>query len=420
MTPGALLVLALALLVADAILRTVAEALQLRHQPTTPPPEVADTVDAEAYDRARRYAHDRARLRWARRATSLALTAALFASGALATVHAWVASWTGGGLLTPLVFLAGLGLAYDLAMLPFSLAGTFGLEARYGFNRTTPALFVRDKLVAYALAVLLGGGLLALLIVSIELWGRSFWIVYAALLGLVTTLLAAFQTSVLLPLFNRLTPLDDGPLKDAIRAYVATTDFALDDVYVMDGSKRSARANAFFSGLGRTRKVVLFDTLIDKHGVEGSVAVVAHEVGHAVHRHVPKFLLGNLATITLTLFALSRLVDSALPSRALGADGAVLALNLIVFSVLFGPIETLIGVLVNAFSRRFEYQADAFAARTTSPEAMTSALKRFVSDELSLPTAHPLYAALTLSHPAPVDRIRAIEVGSGVSVQPPP
>mgnify|MGYP000040437597 CR=1 FL=1 len=409
MSPDVLLILLLLIVGLEATVQTVAEFLQVGHQPTTLPTTLQGAVDDADYDRARAYARARVRLTSASRAATLVVTLIAFISGVLADGYALVASWTGGGWWTPLLFLALVGLAMDLLTLPFSLYATFGIEERFGFNRTTPALFLRDKLVGYGVTVVLGGGLLALLVASIDAWGRDFWIPYAILVGTVVTLLAAFQTSVLLPLFNKLTPLGEGPLRDAIDRYVENSDFELDDVYVMDGSKRSTKANAFFSGLGRTRKVVLFDTLIEKHGVDATLAVVAHEVGHAVHRHVPKFLIGNLATIVLMLFALSRVVDSAAASRALGAPEAVLALNLIVFAVLFGPLGTLIGVVVNAFSRRFEYQADAFAARTTSPEAMATALRSFMKDELSLPVAHPFYAALNLSHPAPVDRIRAIE-----------
>jgi len=409
MSPDVLLILLLLIIVLEATVQTVAEFLQVRHQPTTLPTTLQRAVDDADYDRARAYARARVRLTWASRAATLTVTLIAFTSGVLADGYALVASWTGGGWWTPLLFLALVGLAMDLLTLPFSLYATFGIEERFGFNRTTPALFLRDKLVGYGVTVVLGGGLLALLVASIDAWGRDFWIPYAVLVGTVVTLLAAFQTSVLLPLFNKLTPLGEGPLRDAIDRYVENSAFELDDVYVMDGSKRSTKANAFFSGLGRTRKVVLFDTLIEKHGVDATLAVVAHEVGHAVHRHIPKFLVGNLATIVLMLFALSRVVDSAAASRALGAPDATLALNLIVFAVLFGPLGTLIGVVVNGFSRRFEYQADAFAARTTSPEAMATALRSFVKDELSLPVAHPFYAALNLSHPAPVDRIRAIE-----------
>jgi len=408
----ALLALLVAVLLADFGLTWVARWLQLRHQPATPPEELAGVVDATAYARGRAYAAAKARLGFAEALVALALWLGLIASGALAAAYGALADAVAGGWWATLLFLGGVAFAFDLVGLPFAIARTFGIEARFGFNTTTGATFVRDRLTGYALAVVLGGGLLALLLASIQAWGAAFWLPYAALAAVVLVLLAAFQTSVLLPLFNKLTPLPDGELGRAIADYVGAAGFRLENTYVMDGSKRSTKANAFFAGLGRQKKVVLFDTLIERHPPEEVVAVVAHEVGHARLRHLPWLLLGNVASITLTLFLLSLVVDGAALSRALGADGRVLALNLLAFGLLFTPVTTAIGVLLNALSRRFEYQADAFAARSHAPTAMMSALRRLSHDALADPTAHPLYAWLFLTHPAPVDRIRAVAAGA--------
>jgi len=408
MTPQALLALLIAVLVLDFALTWVARWLQLRHQPASPPVELAGIVDADGYRRGRAYASAKARLGLAEALVTLALWLALLASGALGEAHAWVASWSGDGWWSAMLFLGGVALAFDLVGLPFALARTFGIEARFGFNTTTAATFVRDRLTGYALAVGLGGGLLALLLASIDAWGAAFWLPYAALAAVVLVLLATFQTSVLLPLFNKLTPLAGGELKAAIADYVRGAGFQLTNTYQMDGSKRSTKANAFFSGLGKQKKVVLFDTLIARHPTDEVVAVVAHEVGHARLRHLPWLLLGNVASVTLTLFVLSLVVDSTTLSQALGATERTVALNLLAFALLFTPVTTAFGVLLNALSRRFEYQADAFAARTHAPAAMIAALRRLSSDALADPTAHPLYAWLFLTHPAPVDRIRAI------------
>jgi len=408
MTPEALLALLIAVLVLDFALTWVARWLQLRHQPASPPVELAGIVDADAYRKGRAYAAAKARLGLAEALVTLVFWLALLASGALGEAHAWVGGWSGDGGWSAMLFLGGVALAFDLVGLPFALARTFGIEARFGFNTTTAATFVRDRLTGYALAVVLGGGLLALLLASIDAWGAAFWLPYAALSAVVLVLLATFQTSVLLPLFNKLTPLPDGELKAAIADYVRGAGFQLTDTYQMDGSKRSTKAGAFFSGLGRHKKVVLLDTLIERHPPDEVVAVVAHEVGHARLRHLPWLLLGNVASVTLTLFVLSLVVDSTTLSQALGAAERTVALNLLAFGLLFTPVTTAFGVLLNALSRRFEVQADAFAARTHAPASMIAALRRLSSDALADPTAHPLYAWLFLTHPAPVDRIRAI------------
>ena len=415
MSPELLLFALLGVLVASTALEQVARALQVRHQPPEPPPELAGAVDAVAYATAQRYARDRGRLGLARGTTLLAVWVTLLASGGLAGGYALVDAWLGGGWLVPLLFLGGVYVLLDLVSLPFAIHATFGIEERYGFNRTTPGLFVRDKLIGYALAVVLGGPLLALLFWTIDAWGGAFWLPFAAVIALVLVLLTTFQTSVLLPLFNRLTPLPEGALRDAIAAYARANGVALDGVYVMDGSKRSSRANAFFSGLGRQKKVVLFDTLVERHTVDEVVAVVAHEVGHERGRHIPKLLAANVAAITFTLFLISLLVESSTLSAALGAGERVVALNLIGVALLFGPVSTLLGVFGNALSRRFEYEADAFAARTASPAAMCTTLRSFVQHDLTLATAHPLYTALELTHPAPVERIRAITTADAIT-----
>ncbi len=412
MSPDVLLALLVVVLLADTGLGTLARALQLRHQPDTPPAELAERLDPSTYARGRAYARDLARVGYLADGARLATWLALLLTGALAAWFAAVASWTGTGWLTPLLFLALVGLAFDLVGLPFDVYRTFVVEARYGFNTTAPATFVRDRLTGYALAIALGGALLALLFWSIDRWGSAFWIPYAGVAAVLLVLLNTFMTSLLLPLFNRLTPLPDGELKTAISAYVRRAGFEIADTYVMDGSKRSSKANAFFSGLGRQKKVVLFDTLIERHPVSEVVAVVAHEVGHARLRHLPRLLLASIASVTLLLFVLSLVIDSTTLSQALGAGERVVALNLVAFMLLFTPVSTAIGVLTNALSRRFEYQADAFAAHTHSPSAMRAALMRLSTDAHAAPLGHPLYAWLYMSHPATVDRLRALGRGA--------
>jgi STE24 endopeptidase len=409
-TPALLLALLATIVVAEWLLDAVAQTLQLRHQPPEPPRELADAVDGPTYARSLAYVRARTRARLWHGAATAVVWLVLLGTGALAAGYAAVEAWTGGGMAAPLLFLAAVGLGFDLVALPFDLQRTFGIEARFGFNTTTVGTFVRDRITGYALAALLGGALAAALLASIDAWGPSFWLPYAVVAAAVVAALGAFQTSVLLPLFNRLTPLPAGDLRRAIAAYVERAGFRLDDTYVMDGSKRSTKANAFFSGLGPQKKVVLFDTLLVRHPNDEVVAVVAHEVGHARLRHLPWLLLASVASLTFTLFLLSRVVESEWPSLALGAERRVVALNLVAFALAFGPVSTVVGVAANALSRAFEYQADAFAARSFRHDATAAALRRLAADSLSLPTAHPLYAWLYLTHPAPVDRLRALAV----------
>jgi STE24 endopeptidase len=409
MDADAVLLILIAVLLFGSAVELLARFLQVCHQPAQPPAEVAGFVEVGEYQKAQAYARERFKLAASSEVVTLAVWIAAITTGALAGLYGWVEGWMGGSWLTPIAFLALMALLIDVLSLPFSLRSTFGIEAKYGFNRTTPATFFRDKVMSYALLALFGGGLLALLFWSIDAWGSWFWVPYALVISVVMVLLAAFQTTVLLPLFNKLTPLPAGDLRDAIEAYARAQGVELAGIFQMDGSRRSSKANAFFSGLGKQKRVVLYDTLIEQHPIDEVVAVLAHEVGHDRHGHLPKVLLGNVASITLTLFVASWVIDSAVLSQALGAPERVVALNLIVFTLLFGPINLAIGVLFNALSRRFEYQADAFAVRTSSRAGLANAMRRFVKNNLSMTTAHPLYAVLNLTHPAPVDRIRAIE-----------
>lgn len=414
MSPEVVLLIVVLVLIAGTTLEQVARVLQVRHQPLQPPAEIAPFIDAERYATSQRYTRERLGLGLGEALATLGLWLLLLLSGALGWGYAQIAGWLGSDhALTPLLLIAGVALLFDLVSLPFELRSTFGIEARYGFNTTTPALFVRDKLVNMALAVALGGPLLWLLFAVIERLGANFYLPFAAIVTLLMVLLVMFQTSLLLPLFNRLSPLPAGEVREAIEAYAKSRGVGLENIYQMDGSKRSRRVNAFFSGLGKRRKVVLYDTLLERHPVDEVVGVVAHEVGHDQLGHVPRLLALNVATITLTLFIASRFIDSATLSLALGASEQVVALNLIAFVLLYGPISTLIGALGNALSRRFEYQADAFAAETHTPPAIANALGRMVADDFATVTAHPLYTFLNLTHPAPVQRIRAIHALKG-------
>jgi STE24 endopeptidase len=410
MTAPLLLTLLIALLLANALLDLTARWLNLRHQPPTPPAEIAGWVDTTGYATAARYRTERTRLGTIRDLTTLAATIAAATTGAFAVAMEWANTLTHAQpLQATLVFFAIVAIAADALDTPFASRATFGIEARYGFNKTTPALFLRDKLVAALLTAVFGSLLIALLLWTITTFGRDFWLPYAAAIAVVTVLLATFQTSVLLPLFNRLTPLPEGPLRDAVARYAQAQGVALSGIFVMDGSKRSTRANAFFSGLGRQKKVVLFDTLIERHPADEVIAVLAHEIGHAKHRDVPKLLVANLTGVTLLLFVASAIITSPLPSLALGATEPSPALAILFVGLLFTPLQTIIGVAQNALSRRQEFAADAFAANTTSSSAMANTLRRFVQRDYATATAHPLYTALHLTHPAPVERIRALE-----------
>jgi STE24 endopeptidase len=372
-------------------------------------PRVAEFYDADKYGRSLAYQRDKARFARAASAFSFLLTAGFLASGAFGRADGLVASFIENPRLRVLVFFAFVTLGSDLLSLPFELYGTFTLEARYGFNKTTPSTFVADKLKGYALGAVFGGGLLFLFMVLVEALGPSFWIVFAAAAVLIVILINMFYTSLILPLFNKLEPLAEGGLKDAVQAYAAGQNLSLQGVYVMDGSKRSTKANAFFSGLGPKKKIVLFDTLIEKHPVGELVSVLAHETGHLKLRHIFRMLLFSVVQITMTLWVFSLFVGNPGLSLAMGGSAYALELNLIAFGILFGPIAAVSGLAALIFSRRHEYQADAFAARTASAADLASALKRLSADNLSNLYPHPWYVFFNYSHPPLLRRLDSLE-----------
>jgi STE24 endopeptidase len=306
------------------------------------------------------------------------------------------------------VFFAIVGFVSDLVSTPFQCYATFVIEGRYEFNKTTPRTFVSDKLKGYLVAVAIGGPVLALFFYMARVIGPGFWLWFSAVIIILLGAANVFYTSLFLPLYNKLTPLPDGALKQAIEAFARNVNFPLDNVFVIDGSRRSSKANAFFSGIGKRKKIVLYDTLIERHTTEELVAVLAHEVGHFKKKHIVwTFLLSSLH-IVFMLFVLSRMLYAENVSLALGGDHWSMPLNLVAFGILFSPISGITGLLMNIFSRRNEFEADRFAKDTFDAVALSSALKRLSVDTLSDLYPHPAYVFFHYSHPPLLQRLKAL------------
>ena len=312
-----------------------------------------------------------------------------------------------------LLFFGALGLIADIIALPFSLYGIFVIEEKFGFNKMTWRTFALDKLKSYLLAIIIGGSILALLVYIQQQTGSSFWLYALGVVSLFMIFSLMFYTSLILPLFNTLTPLEEGALKEAIKNYCAKAGFNLSNLFVIDGSKRSSKANAFFSGLGSKKKIILFDTLIEKHTNEELVAVLAHEVGHYKKKHIRTNLILGLIQTTFMLYLLSIFLDCAALSAALGAAQPSFHINILAFGLLYSPISEALGLFMNRISRKHEYEADRFCAETFAGAPLKSALKKLSSDNLSNLTPHPLYVFFHYSHPTLLQRLRAID---GISI----
>ena len=373
------------------------------------PDELKGIYDEEKYKKSIEYDRATGRFSFITSTFSFAVMLAMLFLGGFAWVNDFVVSYTDELILQVLFFFAFLSVASDIIGIPFSLYGTFVIEERFGFNRTTVKTFIMDKLKGYLIGALLGGGLLALFVWFYQSTGELFWVYGWIAISGFSLLMTAFYASVIVPMFNKLTPLEEGSLRQAIEAYCKKVSFKLDNLFVMDGSKRSAKANAFFSGLGANKKIVLYDTLIENHTEEELVAVLAHEAGHYKLKHTRGAVVLSMLQTGIMLFVLSLVIGNPALSSALGVEGTSFHIGLLVFSLLYSPLSMIMGIGMNMLSRKNEYEADAYAKETYSGEALGSALKKLSTDNLSNLTPHPLYVFFNYSHPTLLQRLRALQ-----------
>jgi len=408
-TPQAILMMILALVIAGFVFDMVLSWLNLRSQPDDIPDSVAAFYDRSKYRKSLEYHKHRTNFSFVTSTFSFLLSVLMLYFGGFGLLDLWLRPMVPNEILLALVFFGALAIASDILTLPFQIYSTFVIEEKYGFNKTTVKTFIGDKLKGYLVGAILGGGLVSLLIYLIEVIGPDFWILFSLIAAILILLINMFYTTIFLPLFNTLTPLEDGELKTKIESFSKTVGFPLDNVFVMDGSKRSNKANAFFSGIGRKKKIVLYDTLINNHSTEELVAVLAHEVGHYKKKHIIFGYILSVIQVVFTLFILSRMVQSENVSLALGGTQSAIHLNLLAFGILFSPISGLTGLFMSMYSRKNEYEADAYAKEAFSGAALASALKKLSVDNLSDLYPHPLYVFFHYSHPPLLQRLAVIE-----------
>ncbi len=373
------------------------------------PDELKGIYDEERYRKSQEYERANHKFSLFTSTFSLVLMLLLLFSGSFALLEKWAISKTHDLVWGTLLFFGVLGLLADIIQTPFSLYKLFVIEDNFGFNRITLKTFFLDKLKGYLLGGLIGGSLLAMFVLFYQLTGPNFWLYTWVAMSLFTLIMVMFYASWILPLFNKLTPLPDGSLRTKIESYCEKVSFKLDNLFVMDGSKRSAKANAFFSGLGAKKKIVLYDTLIEKHTEEELVAVLAHEVGHYKKKHTRLTLVLSVLQTGFMLLLLSKSIDSPKLSQALGGEGSSFVLGLLAFGMLYSPVSMLLSIGMNMLSRKNEYEADHYAATTYETGPMQSALKKLSVDNLSNLRPHPLYVFFHYSHPTLLQRLEALK-----------
>ncbi len=383
--------------------------LNLKHMRPELPEEVRDIYDEEKYKKSLAYSRANTRFGFITSTFSFLLAFTLLVTGFFGWYDGLLRTWLEHEILISLVFFASLFLASDLLNIPFQLYDTFVIEERFGFNKTTPGTFVVDKLKGYVLTAVLGGIILYLLLSLIQHFGPVFWLYFWVVISLFILLINVFYTSVIVPIFNKLTPLAPGSLREGIEAYSRSVNFPLTNIFVIDGSKRSGKSNAFFSGMGSRKKVVLYDTLIDNHSEQELIAILAHEVGHYKKRHIISGLIISVLQSGIMLFVMSLMIFSPALSFALGGEQLAFHLNLLAFGILYSPISHILGIFLNMLSRKNEYEADAYALTTYPGPHMETALKKLSVHNLSNLYPHPAYVFLNYSHPPLLKRLSALQ-----------
>jgi len=396
------------ILVADFIFERFLEYLNSTQWSDQLPGELKGIFDDEKYRQQQAYEKVNFRFSLVSSSFSFILVLLMFLLTGFAWVNSLALSVTVNPILVALVFFGILLFVSDLLTTPFSVYDTFVIEEKFGFNKTTPKTFLFDKLKGYLIGAIIGGGLLSLIIYIYQLTTTSFWIYAWGIVSLFSVFMVLFYSNLIVPLFNKQTPLPDGELKTAIKDFSDKVGFKIDNIYVIDGSKRSTKANAYFTGLGAKKRIVLYDTLINDLTVNELVAVLAHEIGHYKKHHVIWSLLLGVLQTGIVLFIFSLFVGSPELSAALGVKTPSFHIGLIAFGILYSPLSIITGLAMNIFSRKNEYQADEFAAKYFDGKELASALKKLSVKNLSNLRPHPAYVFFHYSHPTLLQRLNAL------------
>lgn len=403
------LVIILTALIGRYLLALTADVLNLRNMTEQLPPEFNGVYEPDRYRTSQEYLRETTRFELIAGTVHTIAVLLLILAGGFNCFDQLARAPGFGPIPTGIVFVGIIVLLLKLLQIPFSVYDTFVIEEKYGFNKTTPRTFILDNLKAIALTAAIGAPLLAAVLWFFGATGNMAWLYCWAALTFVQVVIVFLAPYVIMPLFNKFEPLEHGELRTAIEEYARVQSFAMKGVYRMDGSRRSAKTNAFFTGLGRSRRIVLFDTLIAGHTVPELLAVVAHEMGHYKKKHIARAMARATVTTGFTFFLLSLFINNEDLFRAFRMEHTSIYASLVFFGFLYSPISTVLSIAENALSRRQEYAADSFAADTTGDrDSMIEGLKKLSVDNLSNLTPHPFKVVMEYSHPPVLARIRAL------------
>ena len=369
---------------------------------------ISDIYDKEKYLKSQEYKKTQYKFNRISSTYSLLILLLFFYFDGFLILDNYCRSLFDSELIISLSFFGIIYFGNDLLSIPFSIYHTFIIEEKFGFNKTTKKTYIIDKLKSWLLIILFGGGILSFIIFQFESIGQNFWIVAWIFISVLTLLINGLYAQIIVPLFNKQTKLEDGELKSEIEKYSKKVGFNLSNIFVIDGSKRSTKANAYFSGFGKQKRVTLYDTLINKLTKNQIVAVIAHEIGHYKKNHIIFNLLFSIIQSGIMLYILSLLIYMPIFSEALNIENHSFHIALITFSILYTPISEISSLIFNLFSRKFEYEADEYADKTFDGKYLIEALKVLTKDSLSNLTPHPKYVWWHYSHPTLLERINQL------------
>ena len=409
MQPDTLFYILISIITISFIIDKILDFLNSKHFDDEIPTKLADVYDEVAYKKSQTYKKTNAKFSNLTSTFSIVLTLSFFFADGFKYIDDFARSFTNHPILVALIFFGLIMLGSDLLTTPFSYYKTFVIEEKFGFNKSTKKTFWLDKLKGWLMSSFIGGGILALIIWFYQLTGTNFWVYAWILVAVFSLFMNMFYAKLIVPLFNKQKPLEDGELKFAIEKYAKKVGFTLNNIFVIDGSKRSTKANAYFSGFGSQKRITLFDTLIKDLETDEIVAVLAHEVGHYKKRHIIFNLISSILLTGFSLFILSLFINSPLLSEALGVSMSSFHIGLIAFGILYSPISEVTGLFMNYMSRKFEYQADNYAKETFASKPLINSLKKLSKNSLSNLTPHPAYVFMHYSHPTLLERITNLE-----------
>ena len=409
MTASTLFYILIAILIINLTIDKILDYLNGTRFDDAIPAELEDVYEKEEYEKSQAYKKTNAQFSNLTGLFSLALTLAFFFLDGFQFVDEIARSYSSNSIVIALIFFGIIMIGSDILTTPFSYYKTFVIEEKFGFNKTTRKTFIIDKIKGLLMTVVLGGGILALIVWFYQFAGNNFWLYAWALVAVFSLFMNMFYAKLIVPLFNKQTPLEEGELKTAIEKYATKVGFTLKNVFVIDGSKRSTKANAYFSGFGSQKRITLYDTLINDLETDEIVAVLAHEVGHYKRKHIIFNLFSSILLTGFTFWILSLFVSLPIFSEALNVAISSFHIGLIAFGILYSPISEITGLFMNIVSRKFEYQADNYAKETFAAKPLITSLKKLSKNSLSNLTPHPAYVFMHYSHPTLLKRVKNLK-----------